>query len=193
MSVIAEPDQKRITQVVGYRKFSDCKGCDWRIRYYPVFKFYTEDEDMRKYNHSIIIDAKPMKHVEGMYEITIRPHNRHPGEPERVIFEGALRKEIREDYMHGKWLHDSPFHPEYSKCENCHGLGTVRDDDPEADGLGSRVKCGYCDGKRICTWAERKARCPKCQSLQIKTTQEAYGNSTDCPECGYHSYYSIGD
>ena len=35
--------------------------------------------------------------------------------------------------------------------------------------------------------------CPKCGSLWCTHAQQAWGNATDCPDCGYHQFYSIGD
>lgn len=44
-----------------------------------------------------------------------------------------------------------------------------------------------------CHYARPKFRCPKCFSLLVEVKQEAYGDSTDCPDCGYHDFFSIGD
>lgn len=42
-------------------------------------------------------------------------------------------------------------------------------------------------------WVNPKPQCPKCGSFDFATTQEAYGNASDCHSCGYHDYSSIGD
>jgi hypothetical protein len=38
-----------------------------------------------------------------------------------------------------------------------------------------------------------KARCHKCSAYTITSTQEAYGDRTDCTTCGNSEWYSIGD
>jgi predicted RNA-binding Zn-ribbon protein involved in translation (DUF1610 family) len=35
--------------------------------------------------------------------------------------------------------------------------------------------------------------CPNCDNTNLIFTAQAWSNDTDCPDCGYHSYASIGD
>jgi hypothetical protein len=158
---------KEITNVLEYQEFDDCEGCGWRIQYCPTWKVFVYDmtDEYSKYNHSVIREIKKTR--EGnhpLFEVTIAPWNRKPGEPELVLLEDVSLVDIRKNDTSGSWHHLSLNHPSFSG-----------------------------DTKGVCGYARRADRCPKCKSLQCKTTQEAWGNSTDCPECGYHSFYSIGD
>lgn len=41
--------------------------------------------------------------------------------------------------------------------------------------------------------ADPVPQCPQCRGSNIGHTDAAWGINTDCPDCGYHNYLSIGD
>jgi len=54
-----------------------------------------------------------------------------------------------------------------------------------ADSLSQRCADG--------AWIKVDPQCPKCHSERVTVTQEAWGDATDCPDCGYRDFRSIGD
>lgn len=157
---------RNITVALGYEEFNDCESCGWRIMRVPAWKVFFTDiqDDYSKYNHSIIREVMPARRG---YDVVVSPWNRKPGDPEEVILEEVFYGDMRQADGGGVWEHVSPHHPSFLPKEEQEG--------------------------KVCTFASPSPRCPKCNSLKIQYSQLPYGNATDCPECKYHSYYSIGD
>lgn len=79
-------------------------------------------------------------------------------------------------------------------CANCgEPIAYYHDQYLTGDWVHTGTERSVCVGTPRFSIANPVPRCPDCHSRAVTTTAQAWGNATDCPDCGYHHFFSIGD